>query len=79
MTVRQSIVPNSSQTAVPLLGHERGLYLFIIKFSLLEFFNKLSHKLPADCLRLLYFSCVHPHIYDVEIIPIHTHHILTNS
>jgi len=34
----------------------------------IEIFYKLSHKLPPDCLKMLYFSFVHPHIlYGAEI------------
>jgi len=42
------------------------IYSKLVKF--VGIFYKLSHKLPLDCLKMLYFSFVHPHIlYGVEI------------
>jgi len=46
--------------------HIDYIYSKLAKF--VGIFYKLSHKLPDDCLKMLYFSFVHPHIlYGVEI------------
>ena len=46
--------------------HIDYIYSKLAKF--VGIFYKLSHKLPLDCLKVLYFSFVHPHIlYGIEI------------
>ena len=46
--------------------HIHYIYSKLAKF--VEILYKLSHKLPLDYLKMLYFSFVHPHIlYGVEI------------
>jgi len=45
--------------------HVDYIYSKLAKF--VGIFYKLSHKLPLDCLKMLYFSFVHLHIYGVEI------------
>jgi len=46
--------------------HIHYIYSKLAKF--VGIFYKLSHKLFPDCLKMLYFSFVHPHILDgVEI------------
>jgi len=46
--------------------HIDYIYLKLAKF--VGLFYKLSHELPPNCLKMLYFSFAHPHIlYGVEI------------
>jgi len=60
-----------------IILHIDYIYSKLAKF--IRFFYELSHKLPVNCLKMLYFSFVHPHIlYGVKFMPEHTRHILTN-
>ena len=46
--------------------HIDHIYTKLVKF--IGIFYKLAHKLPDNCLRMIYYSFVHPHLlYGVEI------------
>lgn len=53
-----------SQKRCGFLDHP--VYCKLIKF--VGIFHKLAHKLPDDCLKMIYFSFVHPHLlYGIEV------------
>jgi len=45
--------------------HIDCIYSKLAKF--IGIFYKFSHKLPLDCLKMLYFSFVHLYTYGVEV------------